>query len=200
MRAEQERSETRPFFLPGGLRAALAASKQRAVQRTILSPVRFCAVRRERPILSHGRALAGVSGGPDWTTNLSHVAVRLRPIGSVHGVSIWLEDHSWKSGGRVLLEWKKSAGAAGLKGSINLSLSSIRPSIGTENSIPEKMDYRKIAVLVPVMNEVQFLFPSEPRKPLKPRSLYVVCLVEKDVRIERRRTCSYPNHEEINRH
>jgi hypothetical protein len=31
---------------------------------------------------------------------------------------------------------------------------------------------------VPVMNEVQFPFPSEPRKPLKLRSLYVVLLIE----------------------
>src|SRR5260370_19345511 len=67
-----------------------------------------------------------------------------------------------------------------------LSLSSIRPSIGTENPIPEEMDYREIAVRVPVMNEVQFLFPPEPCKPLKPRSLYVVFLVEKDVRVKRR--------------
>jgi hypothetical protein len=42
---------------------------------------------------------------------------------------------------------------------------------------------------VPVMNKVQFLFPSEPCKPLQSRSLYVVFLVEKDVRVERRRTC-----------
>jgi hypothetical protein len=62
--------------------------------------------------------------------------------------------------------------------------SSIRPSIGTENPIPEEMDHREIAVRVPVMNEVQFLFASEPCKPLKPRSLYVVFLVEKDVRVE----------------
>jgi hypothetical protein len=75
---------------------------------------------------------------------------------------------------------------------------SIRPSIGTENPIPEEMDHREIAVRVPVMNEVQFLFASEPCKPLKPRSLYVVFLVEKDVRVERRRTCNYLNHEEIN--
>jgi hypothetical protein len=75
---------------------------------------------------------------------------------------------------------------------------SIRPSIGTENRIPEEMDHREIAVRVPVMNEVQFLFASEPCKPLKPRSLYVVFLVEKDVRVERRRTCNYLNHEEIN--
>ena len=59
------------------------------------------------------------------------------------------------------------------------------------------MDHREIAVRVPVMNEVQFLFPSEPCKPLQPRSLYVVFLVEKDVRVERRRTCDYLNHEEI---
>jgi hypothetical protein len=66
-------------------------------------------------------------------------------------------------------------------------------SIGTENPIPEKMDHREIAVRVPVMNEVQLLLPSEPRKPLKSRSLYVVFLVEKDVRVERRRTSNYLN-------
>ena len=60
------------------------------------------------------------------------------------------------------------------------------------------MDHREIAVRVLVMNEVQFLFASEPCKPLKLRSLYVVFLVEKDVRVERRRTCNYLNHEEIN--
>ena len=83
------------------------------------------------------------------------------------------------------------------KGSIRLSLSSIRPSIGTKNPIPEEMDHREIAVRVPVMNEMQFLFPSEPCKSLKPRSLYVVFLVEKDMRVERRRTCDCLNHEEI---
>src|SRR5256714_10885716 len=92
---------------------------------------------------------------------------------------------------------RKSGWAANSKGSICLSLSSIRPSIGAENPIPEEMDHREIAVRVPVMNEVQFLFSSEPRKPLKPRSLYVVFLVEKDVRIERRHACDYLNHEEI---
>ena len=48
------------------------------------------------------------------------------------------------------------------------------------------------------MNEVQFLFSSEPGKSLKPRTLYMVFLVEKDVGVERRRTCDYLNHEEIN--
>jgi hypothetical protein len=72
-----------------------------------------------------------------------------------------------------------------------------RPSIGTKNPIPEEMDHREIAVRVPVMNEVQLLFPLEPCNPLKSRSLYVVFLVEKDMRVERRRTCDCLNHEEI---
>src|SRR5256886_16853547 len=85
------------------------------------------------------------------------------------------------------LNWRKSAWTASPKGSIRLSLRSIRLSIGTENPIPEEMDHREIAVRVPVMNEMQFLFPSEPCKSLKPRSLYVVFLVEIDMRVERRR-------------
>ena len=74
---------------------------------------------------------------------------------------------------------------------------SIRPSIGTENPIPEEMDHRVIAVRVPVMNEVQFLFPSEPCKPLKSRSLYVIFLVEKDVHVKRRCACDNQNDEKI---
>jgi hypothetical protein len=50
---------------------------------------------------------------------------------------------------------------------------------------------------MPMMDEMQFLFPSEPCKPLKPRSVHVVFLVEKDVRVERHRTCYYLSHEEI---
>jgi hypothetical protein len=41
------------------------------------------------------------------------------------------------------------------------------------------------------MNKVQFLLASEPREPLKPRSLHVILLIEKDVCIKRRRTCDY---------
>ena len=78
-----------------------------------------------------------------------------------------------------------------------MSPSSIRPSIGTEDPIPEEMDHREIAVRMPVMNKVQFLFPSEPCKSLKPRSVYVVFPVEEDVRVERHRTCDYLNDEEI---
>jgi hypothetical protein len=78
-----------------------------------------------------------------------------------------------------------------------VSLSSTRLSIGTEDFIPEEMDHREIAIRVSVMNEVQLLFPSEPFKSLKPRSLYMVFLVEEDVRVERRRTCDCLNHEEF---
>jgi hypothetical protein len=73
----------------------------------------------------------------------------------------------------------------------------IRPSIGTENLIPEEVNYTKIAIRVPMMNKVQLLLASKPRKPLKPRSLYVIFLVEKDVRIKRRRTCDYHHHKKI---
>jgi hypothetical protein len=81
--------------------------------------------------------------------------------------------------------------------SIKVGDLSSRSSVGTENSIPKEMNHREIAVRVPVMNEVQLLFPSEPSKPLKSRSLNVVFLVEKDMRVERRRTCNYLNHEKI---
>ena len=70
----------------------------------------------------------------------------------------------------------------------------IRPSIGAENLIPEEVNYTKIAIRVPVMNKMQLLLASEPRKPLKPRSLYVIFLVEKDVRVKRRRTRNYHHH------
>jgi hypothetical protein len=56
------------------------------------------------------------------------------------------------------------------------------------------MNDTKIAVRVPVMNKVQLLLASKPRKPLKPRLLYVIFLVEKDVRVKRRRTCDYHHH------
>ena len=77
--------------------------------------------------------------------------------------------------------------------------SGIRPSIGAENPIPEEIDHREIAVRMTVMSEVKFLHPSEPCKPPKPRSLDVVFLVEKDMRVVGRRTGDDLNHEEINR-
>jgi hypothetical protein len=70
----------------------------------------------------------------------------------------------------------------------------IRPSIGTKNLIPEEVNYSKIAIRVTVMNKVQLLLASEPREPLKSRSLYVIFFVEKDVRVKRRRTRDYHHH------
>jgi hypothetical protein len=99
--------------------------------------------------------------------------------------------------GRIRLDRRKSARTTDPNGSIRLSQFGIRPSIGTENFIPEEMDHRVIAVRVPVMSEVQFLFPSEPRKPLKSRSLYVIFLVKKDVRVKRRGARNNQNDEKI---
>ena len=73
----------------------------------------------------------------------------------------------------------------------------IRPSIGTENLVPEKVNYTKIDVRVMVMNEVRFLLASEPRKPWKPRPLYVIFLVEKNMRVKRRRARYYHHHKKI---
>ena len=77
------------------------------------------------------------------------------------------------------------------------SCTCIRPSIGTENLVPEEVNYTKIAIRVPVMNKVQLLLASKPRKPLKPRPLYVIFLVEKDMRVKRRRACDYHHHKKI---
>ena len=66
-----------------------------------------------------------------------------------------------------------------------------------ENLIPEEVNYTKIAIRMTVMNKMQFLLASEPRKPLKARSLYVIFLVEKDVRVKRCRTCDYHHHKKI---
>ena len=49
-----------------------------------------------------------------------------------------------------------------------LNLARIRISIRAEKPIPEEMNYREIIIRVPVMNEMQLLFASEPCKPLKP--------------------------------
>ena len=80
-----------------------------------------------------------------------------------------------------------------------LDLCHIRRAIGAENSVPEEMYYPEILVRMPVMNEVQCLFASEPCKPLKPGTLYMIFLVEKNVRVERRRAGDDLNNEQISR-
>ena len=61
------------------------------------------------------------------------------------------------------------------------------------------MDHRIITFPVPVVNKVQILFASEPCKSPKPRSLRVVFIVEKYMRVERRCTRDYEDREEIKR-
>ena len=76
--------------------------------------------------------------------------------------------------------------------SIRLSLSSIRTSITTENHIPERMNHCEIAVLAPVMNEVQFLFASERCKPQAPTRAYSAPLNRGDSReAKNRRVCRH---------
>jgi hypothetical protein len=53
------------------------------------------------------------------------------------------------------------------------------------------VNHSEVAVCVPVMDEMQFLFLSEPRKSLKPRPLYMIFFVEKDMRVERDCTCNH---------
>src|SRR5438477_11521927 len=87
-------------------------------------------------------------------------------------------------GSLVRGEAARSRAASTAFAGAHLRLSSIRSSIGTEDSIPKEMDHREIAPRMSVMNEVQLLFPSEPCKPLKTRSLDMVLLVEKDMCVE----------------
>jgi len=47
------------------------------------------------------------------------------------------------------------------------------------------MYYPEILVRMPMMNKVQFLFASEPCKPFKTGPLYMIFLIEKNVRVER---------------
>ena len=63
--------------------------------------------------------------------------------------------------------------------------------------IPEEVNYTKIAIRVTVMNKVQFLLSSEPRESLKPRSLYVIFPVKKNMRVKRRRACDCRHHKKI---
>ena len=67
---------------------------------------------------------------------------------------------------------------------VQRKLSGIRLSIRTEHPIPKEMNHPEITLRVPVVNEMQLLFASEPCKPLKPRFIGVVFIVEKDVRVE----------------
>ena len=71
------------------------------------------------------------------------------------------------------------------------------PSVSPQKPVPKKVDHRKIAVSVAVVDEVQFLPAPEPGISPKARPLDVVLFIKKDVRRERRRTCDGQRHEEI---
>jgi hypothetical protein len=66
-----------------------------------------------------------------------------------------------------------------------------------QESYPRRSELHQNYYSRAVMNKVQFLLASEPRKPLKPRSLNVIFLVEKDVRVKRCRACDYHHHKKI---
>jgi hypothetical protein len=51
-------------------------------------------------------------------------------------------------------------------------------AIGAEKPIPEKIDHRKIAVPMAVVDEMEFLLSSEPGKAAKPRSRNMILVVE----------------------
>ena len=89
---------------------------------------------------------------------------------------------------------------AAANASIRATLSTIGLSICPEDSIPKKVDHRKIAFGVAVMNEVKFLFALEPRKALKSRSRCVIFLIKIDMCVKRRRACDGRHDEKINGH
>ena len=67
--------------------------------------------------------------------------------------------------------------------------------VGSEQSVPEEVDHRKIGVGVQVMDEVKLLFAPKPSEACESRSLGVVLLVKVYVQAERRRAGS-GNYEE----
>jgi hypothetical protein len=50
--------------------------------------------------------------------------------------------------------------------------------VGHENSIPEEVDHREIAVRVQMVDKVKLLFASEPSEACEPRSFSMVLLVK----------------------
>ena len=59
--------------------------------------------------------------------------------------------------------------------------------IGTEKPIPEIVDHRKIAIGMPVVEEMELLLSPEPGKSSQPRSRHVVVFIKIEVHIERDR-------------
>ena len=60
----------------------------------------------------------------------------------------------------------------------------VRTSVGSENSVPEKVDHREIAVPVQMVDKVKLLLAPEPSEACEARSFGVVLLVKIYVRGE----------------
>ena len=60
-------------------------------------------------------------------------------------------------------------------------------SVGSENSVPEEVDHREIAVRVQMVDKVKLLLAPEPSEACEPRSFGMVLLVKIYVRAERHR-------------
>ena len=75
----------------------------------------------------------------------------------------------------------------------------VRILVGSEQSVPEEVDHRKIAVGVQMMEEVKLLFASKPSEACEVRSLGVVLIVKVYVQAERRRAGSGDYEEQIER-
>jgi hypothetical protein len=78
-----------------------------------------------------------------------------------------------------------------------LRLESVGIPVGSENSVPEEVDYREIAVRVQKVDKVKLLLASEPSEACEPRSFRMVLLVQKYVYAERHRAGSGHCEEQI---
>ena len=63
----------------------------------------------------------------------------------------------------------------------------IDAAIGTEKPIPEIVDYRKIAISIPVVEKMELLLSPEPGKSSQPGSRHVVVFIKIEMHIERDR-------------
>ncbi len=77
------------------------------------------------------------------------------------------------------------------------SLIWVRLPVCPQQPVPEKINHCKFSVRMVMMNEMEFLHFPEPRKTLQAGPLHVIFLVEKDVRVERQRTGSNLDKEEV---
>ena len=132
---------------------------------TRLSPA---ALGRLRPLLSEPallrqRGLQPVRGEGDWFNDLD--------LGHADARSRETEDAEAARGDRwlALVRFAMLGGYLGLGCQVELNLRfHIDAPIGTEKPIPEIVDYRKIAIGVPVVEKMELLLSPEPCKSSQP--------------------------------